>query len=855
MQKWTTHLKYSLPAQKHQALILVTASLVLTLLAGVKSLAGELSRDEFFVVASKNLMGFTGFEAPSVNDIGDIVVRSSSSAGTEHRVFFVSDQYSNPNMQGRIPNRVARSSSQTLSRNPLINNNRSIVSHHSFTGGNQNIYRLDYDGVNFSSTVIAQGQVSQVQPFTLLAPIAGIDDSIPAEIYFYGERTPPSQPQNRRIYGSTTEVTRPSDATPLASYPDVFSTLDQYVAASHNGRVVYRGTKAGQLGIYKGSQNAAVAIPLLGFSTTGTRPTVNTKNTIAFYGIYQNVSPQLARIFLQFDTENTPRVTGNFAAGSVPSDLLVTHGDVPPSYSSSSRIALNDYNQVAYLGVDPGGNLAIFTTALGINRKLVSVGDTIQQISGAMVTVTSLSLFDGLGIKGQVTFMASTSDGDQLILVANRAYNQRTTLYSPIVPSYFANAYLLYHVSGSGFPNANHPAKTIGQVGCNLTSTANILNFYGAVTSPITFQNWLKSRWQVEPAETRVNYIDPNNDFPDAVVEEYSQYLISQGNASRVVRHRAPHSVARGSNVGKIISEVRSGRAVKLRVPSSTQYGHFIVAYGIIDPTKLDAQITKSDILIADPGKNVDFTLAEYGQLERHDETGQGTGQTYDQFYGLNWIEDEDAANGLRRVYLFDTLPQSSVSISGYSPIQMILRDSLGRRAGFSSATGVLTEIPGSDYYAETSYYTLDEDGVASQPAWGSDESVKHIFVNDVAAGSFTLDLLGTGTGSYTVSIRGNGGLVSDTPLTTGSINAGDRRTIAFNIQTVRPRFLEPYKLPDGSLNWTIVGDPQKAISVETSTNLANWTLIPGLQLTNGIGVINVATTNGPLNRFLRAYQ
>jgi hypothetical protein len=814
-----------------------------------ESVALQLSPDEFFVVAGKNLLGLSAIGTPSVNDNGDIVARVTTISGTEHRVFLFSDQIDHPSSQGTIPSVAVRSSPNTLASLPVINNHTSIVSHLSFSQGNQNIYRFDYDGTSFIGTLMAQAQAGGAQPFRVLGSIAAIDDE--TNLYFYGETLRSGQTQNdKRIYVATNHITQPDNAVTIARLPDNFSTLDQYVAASANGNVVYRGTKSGDLGIYKENANLPVATSSLGFSTTGNRPSINSLNTVGFYGVYtKSLVPQLPGVFLQLNGEAAPRFPGNFAAIIVnDDDILVPYGEVPSTFSSGDRVALNDYNQVAFLGTDASGHQAIFTTALGRMRKLAAVGDYI--VFQGQKKLTGLALFNGMGTKGQVVFLANTSDGDQLVLVANRAFNQRSTLYSPIIPSYHDTQYLRHHESDPEFPACAE--CTIGWIGCNLTSTVNLLNCFGAFTSPLEFQNWLISRWRAESLQRRVDYISDDNDFSDGVLEEYSQYLFSRGETGTIVQFRGTHSVTRGSNLGTIISELRSGRAVKLRAPSRTRFGHFILAYGIIDPSKTDAQITSSDILIADPGKYADFTLAGYGQIAK-----SGTSETYDQYYGQNWLEDEQSVDGrtYRRVYLYDTVQHRTLSLSAYSPIEMILTDAQGRRAGYTSATGLLTEIPGSDCYAETSYYTLDDEGVTSEPAWGTDEPVKQIFVDGVTNGAFTLNILGTSNGTYTVSMRANGGLDSDIHSVTGTINPGETRTVVFNLQTIKPKFLDPQTGTSGIISWTVVGDPMKPISVETSSDMSHWSKLPGPQITNGVGTVSLTITNGPSQRFLRAYE
>jgi hypothetical protein len=128
------------------------------------SCARDLTVDEFFIVTDKNSLGATSLDAPSINDQGDITLRVSRVTSTEHIVYFFK-----PGSRGTVPTYshgvVVRSSPFTLSRFPIINNSRSIVSHLSFNQGNQNIYRYDYNGTTFDGTLIAQAQAVEHSPF------------------------------------------------------------------------------------------------------------------------------------------------------------------------------------------------------------------------------------------------------------------------------------------------------------------------------------------------------------------------------------------------------------------------------------------------------------------------------------------------------------------------------------------------------------------------------------------------------------------------------------------------------------------------------------------------------------------
>jgi len=131
----------------------------LCLLLAPAANAADLTSDETFVVTNKNQLGATGLDAPSVNDQGDIVVRVTTASGTEHRVFLF-----NPGSPSTAPGYssgiVVRSSPYTLSRYPVINNHRSLVSQLTFNLGNQNLYRYDFDGTSYNGVLLAQGNGS-----------------------------------------------------------------------------------------------------------------------------------------------------------------------------------------------------------------------------------------------------------------------------------------------------------------------------------------------------------------------------------------------------------------------------------------------------------------------------------------------------------------------------------------------------------------------------------------------------------------------------------------------------------------------------------------------------------------------
>jgi hypothetical protein len=341
---------------------------------------------------------------------------------------------------------------------------------------------------------------------------------------------------------------------------------------------------------------------------------------------------------------------------------------------------------------------------------------------------------------------------------------------SLIRPSYQDVNYLLRAVPNSGFA----PNRTIGSHGCNLTSTVNIMSFFGINASPIQFQNWLIGQYaQVTCSPNRFNFINADNDFGEPIVLAFTQELVNAGQAPGTLRYRGPHrATAANTNFARILSELRAGRPVKLRLPNCNQrFGHYVMAYGLKDPTKADAAMTLSDILLHDPYHRRD-TLADYNQI-------------FAATWGANWLED----NQTTRVQLYEfraaaAPPPRDVRVRVNSPVEIVLTDPLGRRVGLDPALGAFAEIPGATYTSEVSYDSIEDPvtGV-SEPVWGTLEPRKNADVLDALTGPYTLEVIGTGTGSYAITVTGTGDLEPDLPYITGTTVLGQRQT--FNIGMV----------------------------------------------------------------------
>ena len=90
--------------------------------------------------------------------------------------------------------------------------------------------------------------------------------------------------------------------------------------------------------------------------------------------------------------------------------------------------------------------------------------------------------------------------------------------------------------------------------------------------------------------------------------------------------------------------------------------------------------------------------------------------------------------------------PPGMLSVSGHSPIELLITDPLGRRIGYDPATGtILNEIPNADYFMET----LAPNGGSGQG--GNALQSKNLVLYTPEEGAYTIQVSGTGIGPYQV--------------------------------------------------------------------------------------------------------
>ena len=173
--------------------------------------------------------------------------------------------------------------------------------------------------------------------------------------------------------------------------------------------------------------------------------------------------------------------------------------------------------------------------------------------------------------------------------------------------------------------------------------------------------------------------------------------------------------------------ELRAGNFVLLGVRNN-DLEHYVLAIGI------DGE----DIIINDP-------------LEQR---GRGL---LSKNYGGNYVNT--------RVFkMVTSTPSTGVEAGLHSPGELLVTDSQGRRTGFDPRTGQhYNEIPNSSYW---------EDQLVDL------EPVKIFGVNNFAPEEYTIEVIGTGTGPYTLHVGASGTRGSNEKVVTGEISAGDVHTV-----------------------------------------------------------------------------
>lgn len=244
--------------------------------------------------------------------------------------------------------------------------------------------------------------------------------------------------------------------------------------------------------------------------------------------------------------------------------------------------------------------------------------------------------------------------------------------------------------------------NTISRWGCALTSCAMLINYYatnqntGFSTTPDVLNAWLSANRGYDSA---------------GGIDWYaiSRFALSHG----VLLYY--HGRQNYRDDFTVQSYLCGNYPIILKVAHGN--GHYVLATGetIINGT--------NTFLINDPGFN-------YLTLEN---------------YNFDYLGS--------RLFSSSQIPPNAMVLTAHSPVEMLVTDPSGNRTGYNPTNGQsYNEIPGSSYSSETIADDDDPTGTNQLPV------TKVMDVPAPANGNYTLQVFGTGAGTYTLDFVGYDG-------------------------------------------------------------------------------------------------
>ncbi len=279
------------------------------------------------------------------------------------------------------------------------------------------------------------------------------------------------------------------------------------------------------------------------------------------------------------------------------------------------------------------------------------------------------------------------------------------------------------------FVDKGNGKDTIGTWGCALTSAAMVVNYFSAQqgstfrTDPGKLNQWLQHNQGYDSGPPLPNATAPTYVASAFVVwPKIAEYASTMTNGA--VRFSFDkldqQDVKHGETFQQFVTRTNATNNIKsymcalnpVIVAVGSQIGHWVVATG-------NQQVNGTDTWgIQDPDPLASFT-------------------------STTTLQDEYSNVYSGAAYYSNLPPKPRLTIMAHSPVELILTDPLGRRLGYDPASGTsLHEIPTSSYGPET---------LAAEDGSGSVLEQTTLDISDPQPGTYSLQVIGTGSGPYSV--------------------------------------------------------------------------------------------------------
>ena len=568
-----------------------------------------------------------------------------------------------------------------------------------------------------------------------------------------------------------------------------------------NAIVVFKGSPPHSSPI--ASVSAACSAGSICFKELGSQPGISADGrVVAFYGVEElqngnGAIVQQPNIFFSVDPGDGNRVIQRVVAGT----LVDTFADL--TLAKDQRIGVlnrgGESNLDTVLG-DPNAELVtvVFVAALkdptpgspltlpgiysvdllyrdlGGTRMLLGraepriVAQKGQLNSATGTAFDSFTLADPVAqdkvLKSPlVAFQATMSDGQSAVFRARKNCDVQGVPYFNQADALWGNQLYAFHVSTDAFP-------LIRQLGCTLSASASLLEFYDDFVpplDPLRLNTILKTNsGYSDSSDVRLDSLagvarlfgtrasgfkrDNKNNF------DYfpNQPCAKDGKNCTPLTTASPDTAEPPlpQEAGDRILDfyVCNGRPVMLKVMRCTpECGfHYVLATG---KTSAPTDVTKSTYRISDPGR------ADFKFLTDTAPQNNTTRSYFNRYFGVRAFSA--AIPGRAGTHPLQSSPED-LNFNVASPVELLIRDPLGRKLGFDTESRIAFSEIFHSSYVHSSIGTLEGEAGSQleslQVGIGAPENADGVKVGDgdgVLDGQYSVTVIGTGTGPYTIHI------------------------------------------------------------------------------------------------------
>jgi hypothetical protein len=683
---------------------------------------------------------------------------------------------------------------------------------------------------------------------------------------------------------------------------------------ANDGRTVLRTSNNTQISVFSPGGGSSVVSPA-GLANPGSMPGISDDgNGIAFLGDIGGVPGIHAVIDGTFTTLAKPVVPSAVpdpfqlwkdSNNNKTIEVSEISGGLASFQSGFSRVAIKELDRplgsqvlVAFVATGADGKTGVYYARMDRATRRVfghaRIAETGKALGG--FTPTSFNLFDPLNIHGQIVFQASGGTGSAV-------FRHRATPFT----KYKQGREKFYDVIAIGADPAtawfNQPVnpslpinkrKTMGSVGCALTSAAIIAGIFGKETTPLEMRDLFLG---LSPSG-----IDGDNNT------YFSRLELRVGN--KTLRKNPVD----GGNFDSIATELRAGRPLMLCVPNKGSTGvavgntapagqppvmgdlelpsgrlrandkrHYILAYGLNPVLGPADPVTPADIYIADPAytqaykekypgayaageEMVDVTLQDYFDIIST--SGTFDFDTRDWFNNSTFVRtsdnrvvqvrSDDRSRQIQRFQIIEGTAPANPVVLVESPVEVRL--TIGG-VTYASSPSVLQ--PGDILAIRRGPDVVGEFDEENGTGVGADEPVDLfppylLELPPAAAGrSAQVEIYGVADGSYTVSLgTGISGTVATNTLqgniTTGAIVSGTIG-VGSEVGGAPPPSLTIERLNATQFVLRIASVPGVSYQLQSSPDLNTWGPHGAPQVATGPMVEWTVTRGASGKEFFRA--